>query len=249
MSAVQQAVLANFKAGSSATPTVEYLVIGGGTGAYNGGGAAGQFRTAAGYSVTAGSPITVTVGAGGNVAAGTSSVFGSITSTSGTMPAGTNGAATSGNSYAGGNFAIDPCTSNAGYGGGGGSSAVGADGSYSFGGGAGGAGTSSSISGSSVTYAGGGGGGANVGSAGLGAAGGGNGGLNVVGSNATTNSGSGGGGDGSGGASGGLGGSGIVIIRYSNTYPAATSTTGSPTISNTGGYRIYKWTGSGSITF
>jgi hypothetical protein len=40
-----------------------------------------------------------------------------------------------------------------------------------------------------------------------------------------------------------------VIISYPNTYPAAASTTGSPTITNTGGNRIYKWTGSGSITF
>jgi hypothetical protein len=45
------------------------------------------------------------------------------------------------------------------------------------------------------------------------------------------------------------GGSGIVIIRYGDTYAAATSTTGSPTITVAGGYRVYVWTSSGSITF
>jgi hypothetical protein len=45
------------------------------------------------------------------------------------------------------------------------------------------------------------------------------------------------------------GGSGVVIIRYPSGYAAAASTTGSPTITNTGGYRTYKFTSSGSITF
>jgi hypothetical protein len=63
---------------------------------------------------------------------------------------------------------------------------------------------------------------------------------------ANTGGGGGGGGDGDNGQAGG---SGIVIIRYPDSYDAAASTTGSPTITVTGGYRIYKWTGSGSITF
>ena len=50
-------------------------------------------------------------------------------------------------------------------------------------------------------------------------------------------------------AVGGAGGSGIVILRYADTKPAATSTTGSPTITTSGGYRIYQFTASGSITF
>ena len=62
-----------------------------------------------------------------------------------------------------------------------------------------------------------------------------------------------GGGGGGGGISdtyrGQAGGSGVVIIRYADTFPAATSTTGSPAITTSGGYRIYQWTGSGSITF
>jgi hypothetical protein len=40
-----------------------------------------------------------------------------------------------------------------------------------------------------------------------------------------------------------------VIIRYPDFFPAATTTTGSPTILVTGGYRIYTWTQSGTITF
>jgi hypothetical protein len=50
-------------------------------------------------------------------------------------------------------------------------------------------------------------------------------------------------------ATGGSGGSGIVILRYPDTYAAATSTTGSPTITTAGGYRVYKYINSGSITF
>lgn len=63
---------------------------------------------------------------------------------------------------------------------------------------------------------------------------------------------SGGGGGGSGGygpiTTGGNGGSGIVIIRYLNTFRDAV-TTGSPTFTNSGGYKIYQFTGSGSISF
>jgi hypothetical protein len=40
-----------------------------------------------------------------------------------------------------------------------------------------------------------------------------------------------------------------VIIRYAEIYPPAASTTGSPIITTAGGYRIYEFTGSGSITF
>jgi hypothetical protein len=63
----------------------------------------------------------------------------------------------------------------------------------------------------------------------------------------TTNTGSGGGSGGNG--NGGNGGSGIVVLRYADTFDAAASTTGSPTITVSGGYRIYTFTGSGTITF
>jgi hypothetical protein len=65
----------------------------------------------------------------------------------------------------------------------------------------------------------------------------------------TANTGGGGGGTDYPGGNSGAGGSGIVIIRYLDTYAEPTSTTGSPTITVAGGYRIYTWTTSGSITF
>lgn len=59
--------------------------------------------------------------------------------------------------------------------------------------------------------------------------------------------GGGGGSIGASGGNGGNGGSGIIVIRYQDTYPEA-STTGSPTYTTSGGYRIYIFTGNGSIT-
>ena len=125
-------------------------------------------------------------------------------------------------------------------------------------------------SGGSTYYAGGGGAGSNGTTAGNGGAGGGGGGgtstntpsglggsnggsngySNGPGGNGGVNSGGGGGGGGGGYYSdGGYGGSGVVIVRYSDSFTAAVSTTGSPTITVSGGYRYYKFTSSGSITF
>jgi hypothetical protein len=61
----------------------------------------------------------------------------------------------------------------------------------------------------------------------------------------------GGGGGGSYGAPGfgNNGGSGVVVIRYPDSFPAAAATTGSPTVTTAGGYRYYKFTGSGTITW
>jgi hypothetical protein len=38
-------------------------------------------------------------------------------------------------------------------------------------------------------------------------------------------------------------------LRYADSFDAATATTGSPTVTVTGGFRIYQFTGSGTITF
>ena len=81
---------------------------------------------------------------------------------------------------------------------------------------------------------------------------GGSGGNNSNGGNGSVNRGGGGGGAGFGGGvyhSGGSGGSGVVVIRYPDSFNAAVATTGSPNITTNGGYRIYQWTSSGSITF
>jgi hypothetical protein len=58
----------------------------------------------------------------------------------------------------------------------------------------------------------------------------------------------GGGGGGSSTTTDYSGGSGVVIIRYADSFADLASTTGSPTITTDGGYKIYKWTGSGSVT-
>ena len=84
--------------------------------------------------------------------------------------------------------------------------------------------------------------------------GGGNGGnQSTAGVAGSTNTGGGGGAGSnyptSGNPAGGNGGSGIVIIRYANTYSEASASTGSPTVTVAGGYRVYKWITSGSITF
>jgi hypothetical protein len=70
----------------------------------------------------------------------------------------------------------------------------------------------------------------------------------AVAGTANTGGGGGGGGYASGDTVGAAGGSGVVVLRYPDSYPAANATTGSPTITVSGGYRIYTWTSSGTIT-
>jgi type II secretion system protein G len=204
---------------------VQYLVVGGGGGGsaggnYGGGGGAGQFLTASGFAVSGN--LTVTVGAGGaSTAAGTGSIFSSITAIGGSAGSVITGGG-SGNGYIGGSGSNSIPV---GGGGGAGSSGNGNDHHSSArdgSGGDGGIGTYSSITGTSTYYAGG-GGGSGAGwpgdHGGTGIAGGGNGCAGSSpgnGYSATANTGSGGGGGDSagGGGSGGNGGSGVVIIRY-----------------------------------
>jgi hypothetical protein len=46
----------------------------------------------------------------------------------------------------------------------------------------------------------------------------------------------------------GAGGSGVIIVRHQDVYSQAT-VTGAPTITTSGGYIIYKFTGSGTISW
>jgi len=173
-------------------------------------------------------------GSGGGVGANGSPALGGAGNTPSTSPS-------QGNN--GGNLVGLPSGS-----GGGGASAVGANKSGANGG-AGGAGSASSITGSSVTYAGGGGGAGYAGgggSGGAGGAGGGGAGGTAAGSAGTANLGGGGGGS-NGGNVGATGGKGVVILSVPTAKYSGTST-GSPTITTNGSYKVLTFTGSGSYT-
>lgn len=251
---------------------------GGGAGGYrtNAGTSGANSSPESQFSVSAGTSYTVTVGAGGaggssnaNGAAGSNSVFSTITSVGGGYGAGyvkiggnggsgggtsgrtdAGGAGTSAQGFAGGAGGTDNTSYGAG-GGGGGAGAVGGNG-YGTGtsagvGGAGGSGISSTITGFATIRAGGGGGGSNTSAAG--GAGGGGAGANSSGAagSAMMTTGSGGGGNNQ--SAGGAGGSGVVTIRYPDTYANPTAVTGNPVVNYANGYKIYTWTASGSITF
>lgn len=183
---------------------------GGGTSAvnYGGGGAGGTVRTNAALAVTPGVAVAVQVGAGGtktaNVgSAGGSSSFGALTATAGgggdtTRTGGSNA------DFAGETGAAENHTAGGGAGAG---EAGGADGASQ-----GGDGVSSDITGAATFY-GGGGGSVKVAAGAAGGDGGGGAGVAGAPGNVGANTGGGGGG---GGISqpGGTGGSGIVIVRW-----------------------------------
>ena len=130
-------------------------------------------------------------------------------------------------------------------GGGGGAGGSGSNGSSGQAGN-GGSGLSSSITGSSVSRAGGGGSGGYQNPRGTGSSGGGNGG-DISGNSSSAGTDNTGGGGGGAYAPAGNGGSGVVILRLlAGVYSGIT--TGSPTVSDDGSYKVLTFTGSGSFT-
>lgn len=260
------------------TLTASYLVIAGGASggrSNGGGGGAGGYLTNTAL-LSKGSTYTITVGAGGAAASGTSQgtdgsnslLSGSgvsVTSTGGGGGGTQNGTnvgrtggsgggssyplAASGAAASGQGFAggIGSASSGNG-GGGGGASAVGINADAGSNQGDGGAGLASSITGTSVTRGGGGGaGGADR--RGLGGAGGGGNGAytsNAVAGTANTGGG-GGGGSSNLATNSGAGGSGVVILSIPTADYSGT-TTGSPTVTTSGSNTILQFNSSGSYT-
>lgn len=224
------------------------VIAGGGAGgirdsAGGGGGGAGGYRSSvsgesSGGGSSAESPLTLSLGANHLVTVGgggSNSVFSTITSLAGGGGRGSNGggtggsggggdgdvtggfAGTTGQGRAGGNGTTGGFADKAG-GGGGGASAVGNN-AVAGNGGNGGTGIASSITGTSVFRGGGGGGGTRQNTPGSGGAGGGGNGSNGAGATSgAANTGGGGGGAGNASSGNGQGGSGVVILRYPNSY-------------------------------
>jgi hypothetical protein len=247
--------------GFAAFPIIEYLIVGAGGASYSSyGGGAGGFRTGTFSTPQTGNMVyTIVVGAaqnGNNGAA--SNISGGYLSAPISAAGGGLGYGNDGGSGGGGGIqgypyglgntppTIPPQGYNGGSQGGGGAGGVGV-------GMDGGPGANSSITGVDMAYAGGGGGGSGAGGIGGGGSGGfsGNPGYwyGVDGSPRTGDTRSGAPNSGGGGGNGGTAGSGVVIIRYPTSYPVPTANVGNPNVIITGGYRVYRFWQSGSITF
>lgn len=239
--------------------TYTITVGAGGPGALNTMGSAvyGGDSSAFGYTASAGGPGGIYRNAPSNN--GGSGGGGASKLTGGTPNPNPGGSGTSGQGNDGGaGFWFVPRRSYERYcgGGGGGVSGTGTDGSNvptnTGTGGNGGLGADTTLTGSTINYA---AGGAGSGTDSVGAPGGSSAGIanrtnSVNGGDAAANSGSGGGGAGFGGSSmrGGNGGSGMVIIKYPISFPAPTAISGAVDHS-TATHRIYRFTGTGSITW
>ena len=255
------------------TPNVDVLVVAGGGGGgwdWAGGGGAGGAINNTTYSVTPGTPISISIGGGGSAPAsggvpggtGSNTTFGIITANGGGGGGSDQGGDTGVGGGSGGGGAIDGAggsgtvgqglaggTGNRGdslAGGGGGGKTQ--NGFQSIGDGRGGKGGDGILF-YGTYYAGGGGGGRNGGTAATpGLGGGGNG--SSAGSNGTAGATNTGGGGGGGAAGPGLpGGSGVVVVAYSDNFAPAASTTGTVTYTVINSIRRYVFTTSGSITF
>lgn len=229
-------------------------------GAANNGSSFGTATAGAGYpgatdSLLAGSSLFNVVdrgsGGGGSMTGSSSGTGKDFANRSGSnlgqkIPGGNNTLITNSNSLAGrgyasfatkgGTFYRDQAWDVRASGGGGGAGGDGIDGAASTGG-AGGPGLILGITGANVAYA--------AGGAGLTA-------LNTAnGANGAANTGNGGGGGAAnttGTGVGGTGGSGVVILAYPDTYGVPSSITGTYNTPTRTGYRVYRFTGSGSIT-
>ena len=227
--------------------TVNYVVLGGGGGgggypAARGGGGGSGYVSNGSFSTGGGLTGTITIGGAGSGSTGTGSNGGSSSF------------AYNGNTYTGNGGSGAATTGGAGGSGGGGWSQSSIGGAGGSSGNNGSSGTNSgggTGSGNSLASGGGGGGGSGgtMASGGSGTYGnGGNGGNDgQAGLAPSSGRGGGGGGGGGSGTTGGNGAGGYVRITYPDSVAAA-STTGSPTYTVSGGFRIYEWTGAGSIT-
>ena len=246
-------------------------------GSTSGGGASAEsslsLSTATNYTVTVGSGGSGSTGAAQRGGNGSNSVFSTITSIGGgSSGAEGNGNGLTGGSGGGGSYNGNGAsgTANQGYGGGngtigsyytsgggGGAAEAGKAGNGTATGSNGGNGLSVSITGTAAYYAGGGGGGGGStsngqgpGAIGEGGLGGGGDSAGNTGDSGTANTGGGGGGGQGDAGTGGDGGSGVVILRYPNSYTITVGSGLSSTTSTDGVYYVTTFTGgTGNISF